>query len=59
MVKTLQNKGLAVFVLLCVIFNFSCKQEVKQELVEEEEVPLGIILKNIDRNIILHQKKNG
>jgi fructan beta-fructosidase len=40
MVKTLQNKGLAVFVLLCVIFNFSCKQEVKQELVEEE-VPTG------------------
>ncbi|TDT43816.1 fructan beta-fructosidase [Maribacter spongiicola] len=41
MVKTLQNKGLAVFVLLCVIFNFSCKQEVKQELIEEEEIPTG------------------
>ncbi|MDO6473115.1 glycoside hydrolase family 32 protein [Maribacter sp. 1_MG-2023] len=41
MVKTLQNKGLAVFVFLCVIFNFSCKQEVKQELIEEEEIPTG------------------
>jgi fructan beta-fructosidase len=41
MVKTLRNKGLAVCVLLCVMFKFSCKQETKQELIEEEEIPTG------------------
>ena len=41
MVKTLQNKGLTVFVLLYAIFNIGCKQEVKQELIEEEEIPTG------------------
>ncbi|MDP5062727.1 MAG: glycoside hydrolase family 32 protein [Maribacter sp.] len=41
MVKILQNKGLAVCILLCVVFNFSCKQEVKQEFIEEVVIPTG------------------
>ncbi|SIQ87431.1 glycoside hydrolase family 32 protein [Maribacter ulvicola] len=44
MVKTLQNKGLGVFILMYVLFNFSCKQDVKQEVVKENEEPTGYFI---------------
>ena len=36
MVKTIRNRGLMVVVLLSVLCNFSCKEEVKKEVVTDE-----------------------
>lgn len=41
MVKTLQNKGLQVFVLIMGILITSCKQDVKQEVFKEDVEPTG------------------
>ncbi|WP_405412693.1 glycoside hydrolase family 32 protein [Maribacter sp. Asnod1-A12] len=46
MVKTIKNRGLGVFILLCLVCVFGCKQDLKQEVIEEEVNATGYFIEH-------------